>query len=272
MVTFGRIIMYKVFLRALESLPETYLYQAFVLLGSPKSQFHSIWVPTEQLWVQAVADTKKCLSLWLQNTPQSYQPHTSFTKVMNMYVVYWLLILLSFRDYIGRPYQSENEGHFVNDEPVYVPRSTMVDIIYRLNISSPRLKSYLLSSHILYYYILLYTIYYILYTTIGHICYPVTSSQGRRRAVSKPAPRRGVDRVAERGSTEEEKDIWGYLQQWSESASTSRSESSDENGCQQWEWAEEEERGGEGEAAGRREGEEKDSSFRSEGPYSVISH
>ena len=29
-------------------------------------------------------------------------------------------------------YPSENElGHFVDNEPVYVPRSTMVDIIYR---------------------------------------------------------------------------------------------------------------------------------------------
>jgi len=39
---------------------------------------------------------------------------------------------LSQRDNPGlRQYPSENEGHFVDNEPVYVPRSTMVDIIYR---------------------------------------------------------------------------------------------------------------------------------------------
>ena len=38
----------------------------------------------------------------------------------------------SSRDNPGlRQYPSENEGHFVDNEPVYVPRSTMVDIIYR---------------------------------------------------------------------------------------------------------------------------------------------
>ena len=47
MVTFGRIIMHKVSLRALGSLPETYLYQAIVLLGSSKSQFHAIRVAAE---------------------------------------------------------------------------------------------------------------------------------------------------------------------------------------------------------------------------------
>ena len=36
------------------------------------------------------------------------------------------------RDYIGhQQYKSDNERRFVDNEPVYVPRSTMVDIIYR---------------------------------------------------------------------------------------------------------------------------------------------
>ena len=41
-------------------------------------------------------------------------------------------MLLLCRDYIGhQQYKSDNERRFVDSEPVYVPRSTMVDIIYR---------------------------------------------------------------------------------------------------------------------------------------------
>ena len=44
----------------------------------------------------------------------------------------FIIFYSSSRGYPGHQYPSENEGPFVDNEPVYVPRSTMVDIIYRL--------------------------------------------------------------------------------------------------------------------------------------------
>ena len=166
MVMFGKIIIYKV--------------------------FEGTWIPSRNLSVSGIcplrfAEEQVSLDLGpnravlstsrrrYQEVPQpsttEHPPAISTTHLFHKgdeHVVYQSFILLLFRDYIGRPYQSENEGHFVNDEPVYVPRSTMVDIIYRWNISSPRPKSQ--SGHICYpvisyttiFYYILYTIYYIL--------------------------------------------------------------------------------------------------------------
>ena len=122
-----------------------------------------------------------------QEVPQpsttEHPPAISTTHLFHKgdeHVVYQSFILLLFRDYIGRPYQSENEGHFVNDEPVYVPRSTMVDIIYRWNRNQIAIRTcicYPVISYTTIFYYILYTIYYYrTYLLSSHILTGETTS------------------------------------------------------------------------------------------------